>query len=192
MDEEKEIHIDEEVGDDVVFEESTEEGAELSAKEQIKKLKEQIKGLQKEKTEYLDGWQRARADYANLQKTADEEKKRVRKIIEENFIEELLPTVDSFLMAMSNKEAWEKVDPAWRKGVEYIYTQLMNVLESHKLSLFGEVNEAFDPMRHEAVSEEETEDASLDHTVAKVIQKGFMLGDSVLRPARVVVFTIKK
>lgn len=177
--------------DDVVFEESTEEGAELSAKEQVKKLKEQIKGLQKEKTEYLDGWQRARADYANLQKTTDEDRKRMRNLIEENFIEELLPTVDSFLMAMSNKEAWEKVEPAWRTGVEYIYSQLMNTLESHNLKLFGEAGETFDPSRHEAVSEEETEDDVLDHTVAKVIQKGFMLGEQILRPARVTVFVKK-
>lgn len=177
--------------DDVVFEESTEEGAELSAKEQIKKLKEQIKGLQKEKAEYLDGWQRARADYANLQKTTDEDRKRMRSLIEENFIEEILPTVDSFLMAMSNKEAWEKVEPAWRTGVEYIYSQLMNTLESHNLKLFGEAGETFDPSRHEAVSEEETDDGALDHTVSKVIQKGFLLGESILRPARVVVYTAK-
>lgn len=178
--------------DDVSFEESTEEGDALSVSNKVKKLQAQIKELQKEKQEYLDGWQRARADYANLQKTTDEDRKRMRTLIEENFIEELLPTVDSFLMAMSNKEAWEKVDPAWRTGVEYIYSQLMNTLESHNLKLFGEVGEAFDPAKHEAVGEESTEDKKLDHKIAKVNQKGFMLGDSILRPARVSVYNLKK
>ena len=188
----EDITIEPEINtEDVTFEESSEEGEALSAGNKVKKLQEQIKLLQKEKGEYLDGWQRARADYANLQKTSEEDKKRMRAIFEENFIEELLPTVDSFLMAMSNKEAWEKVEPAWRTGVEYIYSQLMNTLESHNLKLFGEIGEAFDPAKHEAVGEESTEDAKLDHKVAKVNQKGFMLGESILRPARVIISTKK-
>ena len=183
-------------GEDVVFDQeiepTTEEGEALSAGNKVKKLQEQIKELQKEKQEYLDGWQRARADYANLQKNTDEDRKRMRTLIEENFIEELLPTVDSFLMAMSNKEAWEKVDPAWRTGVEYIYNQLMNTLESHNLKIFGEVGDKFDPLKHEGVSDEPTEDKKKDHTISKVHQKGFTLGDSVLRPARVSVYTLVK
>lgn len=181
---------------DVVFDEeiveANEDGTELSGTDQVKKLREKIKGLEKEKQEYLDGWQRARADYANLQKNSDEEKKRMRTLVEESFIEELLPTVDSFLMAMSNKEAWEKVDPAWRTGVEYIYGQLMNTLESHNLKIFGEVGDTFDPAKYEAVEEQGTDDENKDHTVAKVHQKGFLLGESVLRPARVLVYTLKK
>jgi molecular chaperone GrpE len=182
-------------GEDVVFDQeiepTTEEGEALSAGNKVKKLQEQIKELQKEKQEYLDGWQRARADYANLQKSTDEDRKRMRTLIEENFISELLPTVDSFLMAMSNKEAWDKVEPAWRTGVEYIYGQLMSTLESHELKIFGEVGDKFDPLKHEGVSEEPTDDKSKDHTLAKVQQKGFMLGDSILRPARVTVYTLK-
>lgn len=175
---------------DITIEESTEEGEAISGGAKIKKLQEQIKTLQKEKQEYLDGWQRARADYANLQKTTDEDRKRMRTLIEENFIEELLPTLDSFLMAMSNKQAWEKVDPAWRTGVEYIYSQLMNTLESHNFKIFGEIGETFDPAKHEAVGEESTGDEKLDHTIAKVNQKGFMLGESILRPARVTVYKV--
>lgn len=174
---------------DITIEESTEEGDALSGASKIKKLQEKIKLLEKEKQEYLDGWQRARADYANLQKQSEEDKKRMKALATESFIEELIPVVDSFLMAMANKDAWEKVDPAWRSGVEYIYQQLMNTLESHNLALFGEVGETFDPARHEAVSEEETDNESQDHAIAKVIQKGFLLGDSILRPARVIVFT---
>lgn len=190
--EDEDITIEPETtADDVTFEESTEEGDALSASNKVKKLQERVKELEKEKQEYLDGWQRARADYANLQKTTDEDRKRMRTLVEENFIEELLPTVDSFLMAMSNKEAWEKVDPAWRTGVEYIYSQLMNTLESHNLKLFGEVGETFDPTKHEAVGEETTEDKKLDHKITKVNQKGFMLGDSILRPARVSVYVVK-
>lgn len=181
---------------DIVFDEevveSTEDGDELAVPAKLKKLQEQIKLLQKEKQEYLDGWQRARADYANLQKTTDEDKKRFRAVFAEKFVEDLLPVIDSFNMAMSNKEAWDKVEPAWRTGVEYIYGQLMSTLEAHDLKIFGDVGETFDPLKHEGASEEETDDKSKDHTLAKIQQKGFMLGDSILRPARVSVYTLAK
>lgn len=179
-------------GDDVVFEESTEEGEALAGSAKLKKLQEKIKLLEKEKQEYLDGWQRSRADYANLQKSTEEDKKRFKAIFTESFVEELIPVVDSFSMAFANKEAWEKVDPQWRSGVEYIYQQLMGVLEAHSLTLFGEVGDTFDPVKYEAISEEATDDENQDHKVMKVIQKGFMLGDQILRPARVSVYTLKK
>jgi molecular chaperone GrpE len=178
--------------DDVSFEESTEEGEALSAANKVKALQAQIKELQKEKQEYLDGWQRARADYANLQKTSDEDKKRFKTVFAEKFVEDLIPVVDSFSMAMANKESWEKVDASWRTGVEYIYNQLMGTLELHGLKLYGEVGEKFDPTIHEGVSEEITDDDLKDHTLAKIHQKGFLLGDSVLRPARASVYTLEK
>jgi molecular chaperone GrpE len=103
----------------------------------------------------------------------------------------LLPVIDSFSMAMSNKEAWEKVDANWRTGVEYIYQQMMAVLKDRTFSVFGAVGEAFDPLLHEAVSETETTDPSLAHTISAVLQQGYKLGDNVLRAARVSVYTVK-
>jgi len=175
---------------DVQFVESDEEGMALKGAQKAKSLQEKIKVLEKEKKEYLDGWQRSRADYANLQKTTDEDRKRMRGLIEENFIEDLLPVIDSFSMAMSNREAWEKVDANWRTGVEYIYQQMMTVLKDRGFSVFGAAGETFDPMLHEAVSEKETDDAKLNHTIAAVLQQGYRLGDSVLRAARVSVYKL--
>jgi molecular chaperone GrpE len=174
--------------DDIELVENDEDGSEKAAGAKLKKLKEKIDALEKEKQEYLDGWQRARADYANLIKTSEEDKKRFKSLFAERFIEDLIPVIDSFQMAMSNKEAWEKVDAGWRSGVEYIYNQLINALSSHDLTLYGETGDVFDPAKYEAVSEEATDDAAKDHTVSKVSQKGFLLGDTVLRPARVTVF----
>lgn len=174
--------------DDIELVENDEDGSEKAAGAKLKKLKEKIDLLEKEKQEYLDGWQRARADYANLQKTADEDKKRFKTLFAERFVEDLIPVIDSFHMAMGNKEAWEKVEPAWRSGVEYIYNQLLGALASHQVSLFGDVGDTFDPARYEAVSEEHTDDTAKDHTVAKVTQKGFLIDGTVLRPARVAVY----
>ena len=183
---EEEIQYDEEIV------ESNEDGTELSGTDQVKKLRAKIQLLTKEKQEYLDGWQRSRADYANVLKTADEDKKRLRSIIEANFVEDLLPTVDSFALAMNNKEAWEKVDANWRTGVEYIYGGLMNTLKEKGFSVFGVVGEKFDPTLHEAVSETPIDDASLDQTIATVMQQGYKLGDNILRAARVSVYSSNK
>lgn len=182
----------EEVVFDQEYEPSTEEGEALSGAQKVKQLRDKIKVLEKEKQEYLTGWQRARADYANIVKNQDDEKKRLRTLIEENFIEELIPVVDSFSMAMSNKDAWEKVDPNWRTGVEYIYQQLMNTLKERGFTSFGTVGDTFDPMLHQAVSETETDDASLDHTIVIVLQQGYKLGENVLRPARVAVYALNR
>ncbi len=185
------MNDDEDVVLDPEFVESTEDGDELGGSDKIKKLQEKIKALEKEKTEYLDGWQRARADYANLQKTSEEDKKRFKQLFTEKFVEDLFPVIDSFNMAMSNKEAWEKVDAGWRTGVEYIHSQLMSALATHDLEVFGKIGESFDPTLHEAVSETQTDDTSLDHTIASVLQQGYKLGDNVLRAARVTVFVHK-
>lgn len=174
--------------DDVEFVDSNEEGIEVAGSVKIKQLQDKLKVVLKERQEYLDGWQRARADYANLQKQTEEDKKRLRTFIEQNFIEELLPVIDSFDMAMNNKDSWEKVDINWRTGVEYIYSQLMNVLKDHDLEPFGSVGDTFDPNLHEAVSEKETDDSSADHTIQAVLQRGYKLYSSVVRPARVIVY----
>ena len=176
---------------DPEFVESTEDGDELAGSDKLKKLQDKIKSLEKEKQEYLDGWQRARADYANLQKTTDEDKKRFKQVFAEKFVEDLLPVVDSFSMAMANRESWEKVDANWRTGVEYIYGQLMNALREHNLEAFGEKGDEFDPALHEAVSEVETRDQRFDHRIDTVLQQGYKLADSILRPARVTVTVYK-
>ncbi len=176
--------------DDVIFEASTEEGEALSGAQKIKDLREKIKELEKEKTEYLDGWQRARADYANLQKTTDEDRKRLRTIIEQSFVEDLLPVLDSFSLAMANKQVWESVDQNWRKGVEYIQSQLFTILKDRGVQPFGIVSDLFDPSKHEAVGEVSTTDVSQDHHIAQVLQQGYILGEVVIRPARVTVYTL--
>jgi molecular chaperone GrpE len=178
-------------GADMEFIESDEEGMAVSSAQKVKNLQEKVKMLTKEKQEYLDGWQRSRADYANLQKTTDEDRKRTRGLIEQNFIEDLVPVIDSFSMAMSNKEAWEKVDANWRTGVEYIYQQMMTVLKDRNFTVFGTAGDMFDPMQHEAVSETETTDPALEHKTSAVLQQGYKLGDTVLRAARVSVYKLK-
>lgn len=167
-----------------------EESGEEYKADKIKKLREDLKKSEKEAKENMDGWQRALADYANLQKTSNEQMKELKSYVLEGFVEELLPTLDAFEMAMKNKETWEAVNENWRKGMEYIYSQLIGVLVNNGVSEIGQLGEKFNPDTHVALEEVETDDASKDHTVSEIIQKGYK-GKSLIRPAKVKIFVNK-
>jgi molecular chaperone GrpE len=147
----------------------------------------EIERLTLERDEYLQGWQRAKADFANAKKRMEESMAEFRTMANEGMIEELLPVLSSFEMAFSNKAAWEKADKNWRMGVEHIYNQLKAVLDQNGLKEIDPIDQRFDPNLHEAVRYEQTDDAKKDHIVLAVAEKGYMLGSKLVRPAKVVV-----
>jgi molecular chaperone GrpE len=168
---------------DIELEETEYEG--VSQNDKLKKLRKELQQAKLQSQEYLTGWQTERASFANYK--AEEEKKRKERIagLKLNLISDFFPVLDSFDMAFSNKEAWEKVDSSWRVGVEYIHTQLINTLENYNVSLIDKKNVDFDPMIHEPVEHVEVSDESQNDKVIVIIQKGYMSGGMVLRPAKV-------
>lgn len=170
--------------DDIVFEETNEEG-EVDARTTIKKLREKLKTVEAEKQEYLLLSQRTRADYANYKKEVEGNRASDRKFATKRFIESLLPVLDAYDMAQSNKEAWEKVDANWRMGIEYIFNQFRTVLESEGVKQFGKIGDGFDPLLHESMEHVQVDNENDNDTIVRVLQNGYMMHDSVLRPARV-------
>lgn len=160
-------------------------------KDKIKKLRDQLKDSQKKSAENMDGWQRALADYANLKKDSAEQVKELKGYVLESFIEELFPVLDSFDMAMKNKETWESVNENWRKGIEYIYIQLTSILSNNQVEVVGNVGEKFNPDLHVAIEEIETDDEKKDGTVSEVVQKGYKGMKGVIRPAKVKIYKHK-
>ncbi len=175
---------------DVTIEESDEEGGiDLQAK--VKKLKAQLKQVEGEKQDYLAGWKRAQADLVNARKRDEEDKKQFTKYVNEGLISELLPVLDSFSMAFQNKEAWEKVDKNWRMGVEYIYSQLISILEQNKLKVLNPKGEQFDPNNHVAIENVPVDDKKQDNIILEVIQPGYELSGKVIRAPKVKVAEYK-
>jgi molecular chaperone GrpE len=164
------------------------EYSEEDARAEIKKLKTKIKELQKESAENLLGWQRTKADYVNAQKEAEKSKFELIKYANENLINELLPVLDAFDMAMANKEAWEKVEKNWRSGIEYIYNQMLKVLENAGVMQINPLGEKLDVTKHNPVGVVQIEDKSQVGMIAEVMQKGYTLGGKEIRPAGVKVF----
>ncbi len=180
-----EITMDESAADDSVV-------AEESATETIKKLREKLKATEAERMEYLTGWQRAKADLINARKRDEEDRKEFIKFANERLIEGIVPVLESFELAMGNKEAWEKADKNWRIGVEYIYSQLKKALEDSGLTELKPLNQKFNHELHEAASYEPVTDEKLDHVITKVIQNGYFLNGKLMRPAKVIVGEFKK
>ncbi len=189
---------DEENFEDVAFVDSTEDGDELPKKDQMKRLRAENKKLKDEKEEYLTGWQRAKADYINLQKEAEAKFSRGKELGVEELVDSILPALDAFDMAMGNKTAWESVDKNWRQGIEYIHSKFLQAFADNKITVINSVGVKFDPNLHEAVESIETDEENKDHIIESVIQSGYKIGDPsvteagrVLRPARVKIWEYK-
>lgn len=178
--------------EDVTFIESAEDGDLLPSKDIIRKLREELKNCKKEKEDYLIGWQRAKADYINLQKECGESNLKNSIIVKEKFLRNLLPALDSFDVAFANKESWESVDKNWSTGVEYIYQQLITGLLDSGIDRIDKEDIIFDPFIHESVEIIFINDKSKDHLVSKIIQTGYKIGDRVIRPARVNIYQHKE
>lgn len=168
------------------------EDGEEDLKKTLKKLRADLKEAQKQKEEYLTGWQKERADFINYRKQEEDRRINFSESVRERILTRFLTVLDSFNMAFANKEAWEKVDDSWRKGVEYIYTQMNTIFEEYGIKEIGEEGEVFDPNIHQSIDVVETDKKELEHKVANIIQKGYKLGDRVIRAARVNVYEYKE
>src|ERR1035437_10572578 len=156
------------------------EDGEEDLKKTLKKFRADLKTCKKENyelnatsIEYLTGWQKERAEFANYRKQEDDRKMMFSESVRERILSRFLTVIDSFNMAFANREAWEKVDENWRKGVEYLYTQMNTIFEEYGVKAIGETGEAFDPNIHQSIDVVETDKKEQDHTVAVVIQKGY-------------------
>lgn len=178
--------------DSEVLEFEFNEDGEEDLKKTLKKFRADLKACKVEKEEYLTGWQKERADFVNYKKQEDDRKAIFSEAMRERILSRFLTVIDSFNMAFANKEAWEKVDDNWRKGVEYIYSQMNGIFEEYGVKSVGEVGESFDPNIHQSIDVVETDKKEQEHTVATVIQKGYKLGERVMRPARVNVYEYKE
>lgn len=173
------------------------EEIEVQEKDIISSLKTKLKISEQEKREILEETQRVKADFLNARKRLEEERLKDRERSVLTHIERLLPLCDSFEMAMSDKEKWDKADLSWRKGVEGIYSQLQSILSSYSVKKVNPVNEAFNPYKHEALSTVPVADEKQHDQIIAVIQLGYEMQridgtTEMIRPARVAIGVYEK
>jgi molecular chaperone GrpE len=153
----------------------------------LESLRAELEQAQARANEYLDGWQRARAEFANYKKRVEAEREELRRASNIALLLKLLPVVDDFERAFQIlPEAL--VDLPWVDGVRMILRKLETILESENVTPIQAAGQPFDPLWHEAVIQEETAEHP-DGYVIEEMQRGYRLGERVLRPAIVKVAT---
>ena len=149
----------------------------------IEEIKKQLEECQKLKEEYLAGWQRARADFLNYKKEEMERMGEILKWANEELILKLLPIVDNFDL-VEKKIPQGLSDDEHVKGLLQIRTQMKDFLKSQGIEEIDCLGQKFDPNFHEVMEEKEAEGKD-SGIVIEEIQKGYMIQDRLLRPAKV-------
>ncbi|MEP7286305.1 MAG: nucleotide exchange factor GrpE [Chloroflexota bacterium] len=141
----------------------------------------QLAGAQAKAAEYLDGWQRSRADFVNYRKRAEKEREEVYQNASVDTLRKLLPVIDDFDRAIANVPA-NKANDEVIKGFGLIHRKLVTLLENTGITVINPIGEEFNPEHHEAIGQDESSDVPSGHVTA-VLQKGYIHGDKMLRPA---------
>lgn len=127
-------------------------------------------------------YMRLMADFQNFKRRADRERSEIYARANENIVTQLLDVADNFERALADDSAEE--DENFRKGMEMIYSQLMDVLAKAGVSEIIAEGEEFDPNFHNAVMMEDTDKVE-SGKVSEVLQKGYTLNGRVVRPSMV-------
>jgi len=143
----------------------------------------EIEALQQQSEEYLDGWQRERAEFANYKKRMERERQQLRHDIAGNIIRKYLEIVDDLERALQNRPA-DGDGATWAKGIELVYRKFLTALESEGVVPMDITDQHFDPNLHEAISQEPSEDLESGQII-EVVRNGYLIGERVLRPATV-------
>ena len=149
----------------------------------VEGLQAEIEALRAQADEYLDGWQRSRAEFANFKKRTEREKEEINAQVTGNILTHYLGIIDDLERALRDRPL-ESGNDAWAEGIELIYIKLKAILESEGIEPIVAEGKLFDPNFHEAISYEE-DDNHRDGEVIEVVQRGYKMGDRVLRPAMV-------
>lgn len=133
--------------------------------------------------EYLQGWQRAQADYQNLQREWLERQRQFMPVAREQLLLEIVPVLDNLKQALAHTPV-DVQGGEWIKGLEYIEAQWLKLLENWGIEMIKTTDQSFDATQHEAVGTDENVDEGL---IAREVQGGYKSGGRVLVPARVIV-----
>ena len=152
------------------------DGAAPEAK--LAKSREKLARCESERKEYLDGWQRAKAELINYKKDETKRFEELAKFATEGLIADILPALDAFDLALQHDMPKDV-----EKGITLIRLQLEDTLRRRGLEPIPAIGQRFNPALHEAIGT--VEGAGEGDTVAEELQRGWRLNGKVIRPARV-------
>ncbi|MSR76205.1 MAG: nucleotide exchange factor GrpE [Candidatus Ryanbacteria bacterium] len=174
--------MDEERLDDIELE------AEGDSDPKLTKLKRALEICKKEKDDYLQGWQRAKADYSNAERESRKNQESAIRYAETKLIREILDIVDTFEGAFATPPP----DSPWVQGMRNTLEKMRGLLKRYDVEPIETLGKPFDPLWHEAIEVKEVAEEVDDNKVMIEFQKGYRIGEHVIRPAKVSVGEFKK
>jgi molecular chaperone GrpE len=158
----------------------TEQEADPVGRQELEKIKNEFEQLKTERDQLVDRLARAQAEFENARKRTERERQEFRDYAVGNVVEQFLPVIDNFELALKATGSAEQL----RSGVELIVKQMEEILRGLQVLPVAAVGEEFDPRQHEALGAVERDDLPDQH-VAEEIRRGYKLRERLLRPALV-------
>lgn len=149
--------------------------------DELTALHQELEDARAKEAEYLDGWQRARAELANARKRFQREREQAYAYAKADVLGRVLPIVDDFERAFGTLPD-DLADDAWTGGMRLVQHKLQTLLTQEGVTPIEAVGEEFDPLFHQAITHEPSDEVPEGHIIAEV-QKGYTMGEQVLRPS---------
>lgn len=163
----------------------TEEHVHPTGLEIVEALQKELNETRCKAEEYLDGWQRSRAEFSNYKKRIERDQSQTYQQAAGSVILRFLSILDDMERALKNSPQ-KGEGAAWAHGIELIRRKFISILESEGITPIDALGKQFDPNFHEAVTTETIEGNQYESgQIIEVLQQGYMLNDRVLRPAMV-------
>ena len=160
--------------------ESAEEQQATKVSKELAELTEKMKELEEENNCNFSKLQRLQADFINFRNRSVKEREKIRFLTIKEIMAGLLPIIDNFERALTSHQEENEL----KKGVDMIYRQLMKFLEKLGVEVIPAVGQPFDHNLHEALMQEEDEQYE-SGMIIEELEKGYILNDNVIRPAKV-------
>jgi molecular chaperone GrpE len=159
----------------------------------VEHLETQLEELAAEKLDLFEKLQRVSADYTNFQKRAPKQIADSVAYEKKSIIRSLLPSIDNFEHALSHASTTSGEEEALDniiKGIQLVFDHMLDALKTHGVKRIDALGQPFDPNLHEAMMQRSEPDKE-DGTVLEVYQAGYLMGEQVLRPSKVIVNKIE-
>lgn len=146
-------------------------------------MKAELEKAIKEAAVNMDGWQRERAEFVNYKKRIERENAQLRSNITGEVIKKYLVVMDDLDLAMSHRPTCDE-GSVWAQGIELIVRKLQTVIDGEGIERINQNKVQFDPILHEAISNEDNPEFASGEVI-EVVRQGYKLGERILRPAMV-------
>jgi molecular chaperone GrpE len=157
----------------------------IPLEEKLDLIKAALNASESKANEYLDGWQRTQAEFANYKKRVHRDREFFNQEAVGKVVKNYLPILDDLERALKDRPQ-EGDSAAWANGFELIYRKMVTFLENDGVTPIEAVGEIFDPNLHEAIAQVPSDEHE-SQQIIEVVQTGYRIGERVLRPARVVI-----